>query len=698
MPHRERNLDAVLAENERLRQRVEALEAALLTRAAPPSSSLAPMESAVRPSSAALVPLSVEGLRHSDSVLQRVFDILPIGLWFAGPDGRLLRGNPEGRRIWGAEPLVPPEDYGVFHARRLPEGSELGPEDWALVRTVRDQETILDELLEIDAFDGQTRTILNSTAPVLDDAGRLLGAVVLNQDITQRTRAAKALRQSEERFRSYTQHAPYGIFVADGAGRYINVNAAACRITGWSEAELLTLSISDLLGPDCLAEGVAHFEHLKQEGQDYGEFSYLHRSGELRRWTVSAVRLEQDRYLGFVEDVTERRREERERELLREQLVQAQKMESVGRLAGGVAHDFNNMLGVILGHTEMALSEVDPGQTIASDLEQIQLAAQRSADLTRQLLAFARKQAVAPVVLDLNLAAAGTLQLLQRLIGEDIALVWSPGPDLWPVRIDPAQVDQILTNLCVNARDAIGGPGRIHLETRNVSLDGPYCSSHGSRVVPGDYVLLAVSDDGAGMDGPTLARLFEPFFTTKDLGRGTGLGLATVYGAVQQNGGVIDVYSELGQGSTFKIYLPRYSGARSGSQAQPLETAEVAHCGTALIVEDEPGILAVVQRMLQRLGYEVLIATGPLEALGLVERYRGSLDLLVTDVIMPDMHGRELAERVRQARPGLPCLYMSGYTADVMEERGALDAGAAFVSKPFGFQELAAAVARALER
>ncbi len=373
-------------------------------------------------------------------------------------------------------------------------------------------------------------------------------------------------------------------------------------------------------------------------------------------------------------------------------------MEAVGRLAGGVAHDFNNMLGVILGYAEMALGKVDPAQPLHADLEEIMNAARRSAAITRQLLAFARKQTIDPKVLDLNETVEGMLKMLRRLIGEDIDLVWLPESGLWPVKMDPTQVEQILANLCVNARDAIAEVGKVTIETENAAFDEAYCADH-AGFVPGEYAMLAVSDDGCGMDKETLDQIFEPFFTTKGVGQGTGLGLATVYGIVKQNNGFINVYSEPGKGTTFKIYLPRQAvqavepqkESRRRDPAKPWRD-RAGGGGRGLATETRQRGSSI------RLGYTVLTAGTPGKALRLVENYTGEIHLLMTDVILPEMNGRDLAEQIKKIRPAMKCLFMSGYTADVIAHRGMLDEGVQFIPKPFSMKDLAAKVRKALEK
>jgi len=400
-------------------------------------------------------------------------------------------------------------------------------------------------------------------------------------------------------------------------------------------------------------------------------------------------------YVAVLYDITERKRAEEDQAKLEGQLQQSQKMESVGRLAGGVAHDFNNMLGVILGHVELAMEAVDSAHPIFADLCEIQKAGRRSAELTNQLLAFARKQTVAPKVLDLNQTVASMLKMLQRLIGEDIDLAWLPNTSLWSVKADPSQIDQILANLCVNARDAIADTGKVTIETGNKVFDEDYCARH-AGYVPGDYVRLAVSDDGCGMDKETQLHLFEPFFTTKPVGQGTGLGLATVYGIVKQNNGFLNLYSEPGHGTTFRIYLPRHVDAAVAVE-EGQEKPATRGSETILVVEDEPAILSLTKTMLERLGYQVLAASTPVEAIRMAAEYSGQIHLLMTDVVMPEMNGRDLASKLSSTFPHLKKLYMSGYTANVIAHHGVLDEGVLFIQKPFSKNDLARWIRAALD-
>lgn len=394
--------------------------------------------------------------------------------------------------------------------------------------------------------------------------------------------------------------------------------------------------------------------------------------------------------------ISDKKLADKEKEKLEAQLRQAQKMEAVGRLAGGVAHDFNNMLSVILLNTEMALDDVEPGQEIFTNLTEIKNAAKRSADVTSQLLAFARKQTIAPKILNLNHIIEHLIKMLKRLIGEDIELIFVLDKNVWPILIDSSQIDQILANLCVNARDAITGIGKLTIETHNITFDEEYCTEH-TGFIPGDFVMLAVSDNGNGMDKETLNNLFEPFFTTKGLDKGTGLGLATVYGIVKQNNGFINVYSELEKGSTFKIYLPRHRASGETDMEKKVAQKDVHGSETILLVEDEPSILRTSKMMLERLGYSVLAVATPMEAVRLAREYENDIDLLMTDVILPKINGKDLADIILTIYPNLKCLFMSGYTANVIAHHGVLDEGVNFIQKPFSKQNLSVKLREVLD-
>ena len=514
-------------------------------------------------------------------------------------------------------------------------------------------------------------------------------------------RIEAAQRESESRFRAIVEDAPEPIYIQTEM-RFAYLNPKALDLFGAKDArELLGTPVMERVHPDFHEHVRQRIKTLNEDREPVKELleQQFVRLDGTSVWAETTgqpiVYHGKNGALVFARDITIRKLHELERDRLQTQLTQSQKIESVGRLAGGVAHDYNNMLSVIIGYTEMALDKVPPDDSLSDDLKEVLNAARRSADITRQLLAFARRQTIDPKVIDMNETVEGMLKMLRRLIGEDIDLSWQPGHGRMPVFVDPTQIDQILANLCVNARDAIGGVGKITIETDNRSFDAEYCADH-PGFIPGDYIMLAVSDDGCGMDKDTLEVIFEPFFTTKDVGEGTGLGLSTVFGIVKQNNGFINVYSEPGTGTTFRIYLSPY--ATKDQQVKDREATDipVGRGETVLVVEDESSILKLAQRILERLGYSVLTAATPDEAIALAKERAGDMHLLITDVVMPEMNGRELSERMKTHYPALKVLFMSGYTANVIAHRGVLDAGVNFIQKPFSNRDLAVKVRDAL--
>ncbi len=537
--------------------------------------------------------------------------------------------------------------------------------------------------------------------------GRLVWDGIVT-DISDRKRSEEASRESQERLRSLSDNLPGGLVFqfeskADGSKvRVVHVSAGVEALHEVTAEDVLTGRV------DILSSQVSEEDRLRwtqghlaaMESMTPLSFEVLFRlpSGKTRWAYVTSAprRLPDGRVLwdGLELDITDRKRAEEEQSRLREQLNQAQKMESIGRLAGGIAHDFNNMLAVIIGQADLALDLIPESDPMAAELQRIQAAADRSAELTRQLLAFARKQTILPKILDLNRTVAGMLQMLRRLIGENIELIWAPGSDTGLVRMDPSQIDQILVNLCLNARDAISEQGRILIETANADLGDDYRVTYaGYR--PGKYVMLAVSDDGSGMDAETVAHAFEPFFTTKGPGKGTGLGLATVYGIVSQNEGFVNVYSEPGHGTIFKIYLPRCTEGWAPTPEAPVVPTEGGH-ETILLVEDELMLREIIGEMLQRHGYTVVSAATPEDAVRLAREYEGEIHLVLTDVVMPQMSGCELVNEVQPFHPRARRLFMSGYTASLVARHGVMDFDLHYIQKPFSMHDLAYKIRQAL--
>jgi PAS domain S-box-containing protein len=540
---------------------------------------------------------------------------------------------------------------------------------------------------------------------LIDENARLKQRILeLEASDAEHKRAEEALRESEARLRDITFNLGDWVWEVDRNGVYAHSSQTGFDLLGRSRGDIVGKTPFDFMPPDEASKMAATFADIAAHKAPIVDLENwnIGKNGERICLLTNGVPMLDEEgnvtgYRGVDRDITQRKHAEAEKARLEAQLWQSQKMESVGRLAGGVAHDFNNMLGVILGRTELALEQVAPEQSIHADLTEIHRAAARSARLARQLLAFARKQIAMPRVLDLNETVDSMLTMLRRLIGEDIDLKWQPAADLWRVKVDPSQVDQILTNLLVNARDAITGVGTVTIQTANSTVDQDACTDH-PGLVPGEYVRLVASDDGCGMDTDTQSHLFEPFFTTKELGKGTGLGLATVYGIVTQNNGFIDVDTEPGRGTTFSIYLPRHLGNAEPSRLDDPASATAPGRETILLVEDEPAILALATTVLERKGYTVLAARTPGEAIRLATQHARPIHLLMTDVIMPEMNGRDLARTLLSLYPRIGRLFMSGYTADVIAHHGVLDPDVSFLQKPFSVKELAAKVRETLDR
>src|SRR3984893_5774743 len=494
--------------------------------------------------------------------------------------------------------------------------------------------------------------------------------------------AQEGLRRSEINFRSLVTHAPYGVCRCNSVGILLDVNPALVAMLGYaSGADLVGRNLANLYSDSQQWVSLADYRRLLEKFQGLpADWLRYDRTGVSVRLSGRAFRDERNTIFFelFAEDVTERR-------ALEQQLRQAQKMEAVGRLAGGIAHDFNNLLMVISGYSEFLLERVGSDPEVRAHAQEIANAAGRATSLTRQLLAFSRKQMLAPKIVDLNSVVTENVKMLTRLIGEDIDLVMVPGTDIGAVKADPGQIEQVIMNLAVNARDAMPHGGKLTIETANVTLDANYARFH-APVKPGDYVMLAISDTGVGMDADTQAHIFEPFYTTKGL-KGTGLGLSTVYGIIKQSEGYIWLYSEAGKGTSFKIYLPRFSATGEALATQPALAAEADQPSpgheTILLVEDEENLRRLARQYLENQGYNMIDAPDGSIAIQISQAHKGPIHLLLTDVIMPGMNGRELANKVSPTRPEMRVLYMSGYTENHIGHNGTLDEGITLLQKPF---------------
>jgi two-component system cell cycle sensor histidine kinase/response regulator CckA len=629
-------------------------------------------------------------LRTSEERFRTIFEHAGFGIGLVGLDGRLITGNPALAKMLG---------YGRDELAGLALGDYAHPDHAA------DEQTLVEETIagERDQYSFETRYLAKSGATVWanvsaslvrDVGSRPRFVIAMVEDVTARKAAQEAVREGEERYRELFENANDVVFTVDQQARFTGVNAAAERLTGYSAEELVGASIADLFTLECreLAMGQLASKIVGQPAATH-EWTICTRDGREVAMEVACAPV---RARGRVVGVQGIARDLSERKELEQQLRQAQKMEAIGRLAGGIAHDFNNLMTAITGYSELALQRLeDAPDPHRRDLEEIQKAADRATRLTRQLLAFSRKQVLQPVRIDLNEVVHDMEKMLGRVIGDDVEIRTKFDSDLGGIEADRSQLEQVLLNLAVNARDAMPDGGMLTIETTNVDVDGYSVADPG--VVPaGQYVCLTVADTGTGMDEPTRARLFEPFFTTKDVGKGTGLGLATVYGIVKQSGGFVTVESEPDQGAVFRIYLNRLA-----PQARPAErvrsTVAPAGSETILLVEDDDAVREIAVGILERNGYRVLAACDGVEALRKLNESGEEVDLLLTDVVMPRLNGSLLAERLVTERPPLKVLFMSGYADEAIESDGTIRLGTDFIQKPFTAAILAAKVREVLD-
>ena len=633
---------------------------------------------------------SQEALRGWEERFQHAFDQCAIGMSLVGLDGKWLRVNPALCRIVGysAEEMLVTDFQSITHPDEL--AADLSYLSQLLDGEIRSYEM---EKRYVHK-EGHIVWILLSVSLVHDRFSNPTFFFAQIQDISARKRAEEALLQSESRFRSLVENTSYGVYHSTREGRFLEGNPALVSLLGYSSRE-------ELLGVNLNTDVYRNPEDRRQlleRSQEAGtvkgvELEWKRKDGKFITVRVSgrAVYDQAGQLIGtegIVENITEWRETEK-------QLRQAQKMEAVGRLSGGIAHDFNNLLTVIKGHSDILSGLGEQCEPYRQSVEQIRKAADRAASLTRQLLAFSRMQVLQPKVFDLNTVVAEMEKMLARLIGEDIEFIFVPNKALGRTKADPGQIEQVIVNLAVKARDAMPHGGKLIIETQNVLLDGDYILRH-RPMQAGEYVMLSVSDTGHGMDAETQSHIFEPFFTTKEQGKGTGLGLAMVYGIVKQSGGFVWVYSEPGLGATFKIYLPRVYEAAKTAAPTRMEVAAAGGTETLLLVEDEEDVRRLMSEFLRNNGYTVLQATNGAEALQIAERHDGAIDLLVTDVVMPKMGGWELAKRLVGSRPQVKVLYLSGYSEYFAAPVDSKSWSDAFLQKPFSMEQLAKKIREAL--
>jgi two-component system, cell cycle sensor histidine kinase and response regulator CckA len=622
-----------------------------------------------------------QALRQAERKYRLIFEEATVGMYQSTPEGRLLSANPAMARMFGFDSpaeliasITDPQCQLYVDPRRREE----------FERLLREQGVVKHFELQVQRKDG-TKVWLWTNAQAVREGNTIVRYEGIFEDITDRKLLEDRLLQAQEKYRDIVESAVVGIFQSTPEGRYISVNPAMANMLGYDSPQDLVASVTDI-SQQVYVDPKSR-EEFKRIARGRGATNFecqAYRKDGSKMWLCANVRAISKngvlvRYEGMNEDVTQRK-------LLEDQLRQVQKMEAVGQLAGGIAHDFNNTLTIITGYSDLLRIQLPVGNPSHKHAEEITKAARRAAALIRQLLAFSRKQVIQPVVLDLNAATREFEKMMHHLITEDIEITFRRSPDLGRVKMDPGQVEQILMNLAVNARDAMPRGGRLCIETANVELDETYARQN-VHVTPGSYVMLSVGDTGCGMDKETQLRIFEPFFTTKEVGKGTGLGLSTVYGIAKQNAGYITAFSALGKGTTFRLYLPRLDDAAKLSLTP--QAVETIHFGTetVLVVEDEESLRMLARICLEGNGYRVLDAPNAAAALDLAKKYGGRIDLLLTDVVMPGMTGRALAKRLTVLR-GVKVLYMSGYNNALVDHHGILDRDTVLLEKPFTLHSL----------
>ena len=639
-----------------------------------------------------------EALRESEERYRMLAENITDVLWVINPNSRFEYVSPSVERIHGftveealklrLEDLVVPSS---MEAAAYALGAQITADEAGGVDPIQPRSAEL----ELFRKDGTTFWAELTLIFIRDEHGNVVKAMGNTRDVTDRHKAEQALRESEARNRAFLSALPDMLFRNKADGTYLDAKAESPDELAAPPAQVIGKKIADILPPEQTAICMAGIKQALATGRTQILEYPLEIEGNKLHFEARIVSCGEDEVLTIVRNITERKRSEEEKSRLEEQLRHSQKMEAIGRLAGGIAHDFNNLLTGIIGYSELLLNSLKPEDPVRSDILEIKRASDRAAVLIQQLLGFSRRQTICPRTVDLNDLLADSERMLSRIVGEDIHMSFISKPGIWNVRVDPHQMEQVLVNLVANARDAMPHGGGLTIETDNVTIEEGYCLRR-PEALPGDHCMLAVSDTGDGMDIETQARIFEPFFTTKESGKGTGLGLSTVYGIVKQNHGWIDVYSEIGSGTIFKIYLPRAKEEAIPIARRP-DSALPSGTETLLLVEDEEMVRRLARRILARLGYNVIEVKDCDEACSLCEEMEGKIDLLLTDVVMPDLSGNELYERLLAIDPKLKVLYMSGFSESMVTYKGVLPEGTHFIQKPFAVESLARKVREVID-
>jgi PAS domain S-box-containing protein len=632
---------------------------------------------------------TVQALRASERRYRLLFERNLAGVYRVSLDGRILDLNEAGARMFGYDTAEEAKSHPLWEVSANPDELK------ELIFSVLERKTIANLEAELRKRDGRPLSVLFTASLIENEDGSgpsIEGTLI---DITDRKNAEEALRRSERRFRELIENSTDAVSLIDATGQVLFSSHSISPILGYGVEERLGQDVFELMHPDDVVATKEAFRKLLEYPTEVVtlQVRYRHKEGAWRWLEASGKNLLHEPSVRALvvnyRDITDRKR-------LQEQFYQAQKMEAVGRLAGGVAHDFNNLLTAIIGYSDIVLEKLPAHSDHRRAIQEIKRAGERAALLTKQLLAFSRQQVLSLQILDLNHVVSEMGRLLRRVIGEDIELVTVPALSLGRVKADPTQLEQVLMNLAVNARDAMPHGGKLTIETSDTQVDDNFATDP-VKATPGPYVLLTVSDTGCGMDPETRARAFDPFFTTKEKGKGTGLGLATVYGIVKQSGGYIWIFSEQGQGTTIKIYLPRVEEVAEHAQTHEVEAQPSLGTETILLVEDNPSVRQLTSRLLRAKGYDVLAAKSGKEALALADKHPGTISLLLTDVVMPQLSGQDLAKQLLRKRPHLKILFMSGYAGIAPGDQAVTDPDTAFIQKPFNADQLARRVRDVLD-